>query len=353
MTDVLLKELSNHDINWMLAHGDAVAVSAETPLIAPGDAGDSFYILLDGAFSMRTAAPEQGARTAPVRLVPGELVGVLPGWELPIGATLQALKDSQALMIPRSALQQKLQDDPQFAAHLYRASAVLLAQRLEQQRSERGVAGSTGRESITVFAGLQDSDLDWLIAVGQVQQLPAQSVLVQPGRPADALHILLDGALSVAAVPDRQPIQPLLTTFGQPPSAPPVEFGRLSRGDLVGELLFVNACPPPITVTAVRDAQVLSVPRWRLATKLLYDAEFATRFYAVLCQLLAQQQNSLQNLGSGSGSGEPQPSDPLENQVLTQVALAEKRFDWMLDRIQSQSDRSPSSPSGHRTEIQW
>jgi CRP-like cAMP-binding protein len=346
MTAVLLKELSNHDINWMLAHGAPVAVTAETPLIAPGDPGDGFYILLDGSLAVRAA--EQGARTTP-RLSPGELVGMLPGWELPIGTTLQASKNSQVLAISRSVLQQKLQDDPQFAAHLYRASAVLLAQRLEQQRAELGVAESPGRESITVFAGLQDSDLDWLIAVGQVQPLPVHTVLVQPGRPADALHILLDGALGISAVPDRPAAHPLLTTFSRQPTEPTVEFGRLSRGDIVGELLFVNACPPPVTVTAVRDCQVLSVPRWRLATKLLYDAEFAARFYSVLCHLLAQQQSRLQALGGSSPA--TAPNDLLEDQFLTQVALAEKRFDWMLERIQSQ--QSPSSQSGHRKAIQW
>jgi bacteriocin-type transport-associated protein len=362
MTAVLLKELSNHDINWMLDHGDAVAIAAEAMLTAPGQQGDRFYVLLDGSLAVLSGPPEHSARPVPDfnRLSPGELIGVLPGWEIPIGTPIQALKDSQLLAIPRSAIAQKLQDDPDFAAHLHRAGAVLLAQRLERQ--PLGVAPA--RESITVFAGLQDSDLDWLIAVGQVQQLPAQTVLVQPGRPSDALHIVLDGALALSLAAELQVRRnPLLNTFGLPSAASTgtSEWGRLSRGDLVGEMQFVDACPLPIGVTAVRDSQVLSIPGWRLATKLLYDAEFAARFYAVLAQLLAQQQ-ALQPLGSEQLTG------PLEDQFLTQVALAEARFDWMLDRIQSQSgqaqfgqaqsmssgpSQSGKTQSGKRQEIQW
>lgn len=276
------------------------------------------------------------------------MVGALPGLEtyLP-DTTVQALTPALVLAIPRSHLLERLQDDLNFAAHLYRASAVLLANQLEQlmgqfQCSALSFQQPQLREAVTVFAELQDSDLDWLTAAGRVQQVTANSVLVRCDRPIDALHILLDGAVALSA-PDLKRNR-LAHAFSAVEHAhPETEFARLSRGDMVGEMRFVNACAADITVKTLRESQVLSIPYWRLAAKLLHDPGFAARFYRVLAVLIANKQQAIVQQLGGSRLTQTQGQaltdsngNDLSSQFLTQVALAEARFEWMLKRTRIQ-----------------
>ena len=52
MTDVLLQELSNSDIDWMLATGTKKEIPANTVLFYQGQFVKSLYILLDGALTI-------------------------------------------------------------------------------------------------------------------------------------------------------------------------------------------------------------------------------------------------------------------------------------------------------------
>lgn len=345
MTEVLLKELSNLDIDWMLARGQHQTLAPQTVLMQPGQPAETLYILLEGSLSVALAQSSSWQEIA--RLSSGEMIGAMPGLH-PFGrlACVSTLTQCLVLAIPQAQLAEKLQQDLSFAAHLYRASAVLISHQLDRLVHQLGINAAILnqpqlREGLTVFAELQDSDLDWLIAVGQVQQITANTVLTHSDRPIDALHILLDGslALSAAEVETHQ----LVSAFSiRADRATEQEFARLSRGEIVGETLFVEAVPQNITVRALRDSQVLSISRWRLAAKLLHDVGFASRFYRVLATLLANKYQAIvRQLGQGDSTLTDFTSD---SQFLTQVGLAEARFEWMLKRIQTQ---------GAGREIQW
>lgn len=282
------------------------------------------------------------------RLASGEMVGEIPFLEsyLP-STTVTALRKSIVLSIPRQELATKLQDDINFAAHLYRASAVLLADRLNKllsqlDRSTVVLSKPQLREILFVFAELHDSDIDWLISAGKVNTVTANSVLAQAGRPVEFLHILLDGKMTLSITEGRD--NPLSHAFSslEETEVEEREFVNLSRGDIVGETPFVEAPPPAVTVRAIEDSLVLSIPRWRLAAKLLHDVSFAARFYRVLAALLAdKQQTIVARLGYGrvSYSGQPlEETTNYENELnanfLEQVTLAGTRFDWLLKRIQ-------------------
>lgn len=97
-----------------------------------------------------------------------------------------------------------------------------------------------------------------------------------------------------------------------------------------------------MSVKAAEDSVVLSIPRWRLAAKLLHDVAFAARFYRVLAVLLADKQRAIvSRLGygrlsysTGQSLGENlEYENELNSDFLAQVALAGARFDWMLKRI--------------------
>lgn len=344
MTTLLLKELSNSDIDWMLQNSTPIHMMAGD-LLAPSDQfSEPLYILLQGSLkAWFTPAAATGSPPG-MMLSSGDLIGTVPTLDriLPC-ATVSALTDTSLLVIPQRSLERKLQDDRDFAAHLYRICAQMLANRLValvQQGRNLEFSRLQLKQAARVFAELQDPDLDWLIAVGQVQTLGAGAVLQQQGRPVEALHILLEGAVTLTMATEVQPSPLICALRLAGASGPQQEFARLSRGDLIGETVFVDTLPPIFSVQTLRECQILSVPRWRLETKLRYDTGFAARLYHILAGLLAnQQQLLLQQLGVVAESPE------ISNQVLNRLALAEARFEWMVKRIQSQ-------PVGGR-ELRW
>jgi bacteriocin-type transport-associated protein len=362
MTEVLLKELTNSDIDWILATGQREEITAGTILIRQGTPVDALYILLDGALSVSVAQADDnpigrafaaleggelsGREVA--RLANGEVVGEMPFLaSYQSSTTVKAARKSLVLMIPQQQLIQKLQEDITFAAHFYRAIAVLLAHRLEQMISQIGQSTVVLfqpqiREILFTFAELNDSDIGWMIVAGDAIKLPAGTVLFQAGRPVDALYILLDGKMVASIAEDTS--NPLTRAFSTLEQTDHIEreFAQLSRGDIVGETPFVEASPPAMTIRAVDDAIVLSIPRWRLSAKLLHDVGFAARFYRVLAILLGdKQQGIINSLGYGRitySSGKSLDErltyeDELSSSFLAQITLAGTRFDWMLKQI--------------------
>ncbi|MBE8988510.1 cyclic nucleotide-binding domain-containing protein [Nostoc sp. LEGE 12450] len=362
MTEVLLKELTNSDIDWILATGKREEITAGTILIRQGTPVDALYILLDGALSVSVAQADDnpiGRAFAALEggelsgrevalLANGEVVGEMPFLaSYQSSTTVKAARKSLVLMIPQQQLIQKLQEDVTFAAHFYRAIAVLLSHRLEQMIGQIGQSTVVLfqpqiREILFTFAELNDSDIGWMIVAGNAMRLPAGTVLFQAGRPVDALYILLDGKMVASIAEDTS--NPLTRAFSTLEQTDHIEreFARLSRGDIVGETPFVEASPPAMTIRAVEDATVLSIPRWRLSAKLLHDVGFAARFYRVLAILLAdKQQGIINSLGYGRinySSGKSLDErltyeDELSSSFLAQVTLAGTRFDWMLKQI--------------------
>ncbi|AVH62274.1 cyclic nucleotide-binding domain-containing protein [Nostoc sp. 'Peltigera membranacea cyanobiont' N6] len=362
MTEVLLKELTNSDIDWILATGQREEITADTILIRQGTPVNALYILLDGALSVSVAQADDnpigrafaaleggelsGREVA--RLANGEVVGEMPFLaSYQSSTTVKAARKSLVLKIPQQQLIQKLQEDVTFAAHFYRAIAVLLAQRLEQMIGQIGQSTVVLfqpqiREILFTFAELNDSDIGWMIVAGNAMRIPAGTVLFQAGRPVDALYILLDGKMVASIAEDTS--NPLTRAFSTLEETDHIEreFARLSRGDIVGETPFVEASPPAMTIRAVEDAIVLSIPKWRLSAKLLHDVAFAARFYRVLAILLAdKQQGIINSLGYGRISYSSGKSlderltyeDELSSSFLAQVTLAGTRFDWMLKQI--------------------
>ncbi|MEH2191916.1 MAG: cyclic nucleotide-binding domain-containing protein [Nostoc sp.] len=362
MTEVLLKELTNSDIDWILATGQREEITAGTILIRQGTPVNALYILLDGALSVSVAQADDnpigrafaaleggelsGREVA--QLANGEVVGEMPFLaSYQSSTTVKAARKSLVLMIPQQQLIQKLQEDITFAAHFYRAIAVLFAHRLEQMISQIGQSTVVLfqpqiREILFTFAELNDSDIGWMIVAGNALKIPAGTVLFQAGRPVDALYILLDGKMVASIAEDTS--NPLTRAFSTLEETDHIEreFARLSRGDMVGETPFVEANPPAMTIRAVEDAIVLSIPKWRLSAKLLHDVSFAARFYRVLAILLAdKQQGIINSLGYGRinySSGKSLDErltyeDELSSSFLAQVTLAGTRFDWMLKQI--------------------
>lgn len=354
MATVLLQELSNTDIDWMVTTGERQSIAAGTVLLQPCEASESIYVLLEG--SLGAVIPADGGdatRQYPVleqvinRIERGELVGETALFNIcSMPALIQALEPSTVLSIPLSKLVAKLDQDLDFSAHFYRAVALLLSRRVQQILKYRGQvempADPLMKEALFIFSELRDSDIDWLATRGHVEKVLPDKVVIQAGRPVDAFYLILDGLLSVS-LPEGEH-DPLALCFqglerkGQLQTA----IANLSRGELVGATFFLDFQPLPFTMKAVRETLLLTVPRPLLLTKLQQDAGFASRFYRVLA---IQVTNSLQLIMNQVGANQHtyRQAQTLNDSVeyddelcltsLGQISQGATRFNWVLKRL--------------------
>ncbi|NJL39860.1 MAG: cyclic nucleotide-binding domain-containing protein [Leptolyngbyaceae cyanobacterium SM1_4_3] len=216
-----------------------------------------------------------------------------------------------------------------------------LRQILEMPGQIQAVTEQPMKEALFVFGELRDSDVDWLIAVGEIKSLAPNEVLIQAGRPVEALYFVLDGLLLISSPEDHY--NPLILCFEcQEQVHAEKAIANLTRGEISGAISFLDFRPPAATVRAVNHSLVLSISRQVLATKLQQDMSFASRFYRVLAFQLS---NSLQTVMSRLGGTKNTYSqhqemdeaveyeDELDLDSLQQVSQGAARFNWMLKRI--------------------
>lgn len=361
MTEVLLKELTNTDIDWMIAIGHQREIAAGSVLIADGKPNNSLHILLDGILSVTVSPPDNNPLTRAfaaiegseilgreiARLSSGEVVGEIPFMGTRSTATtVKAVEKSLVMSITQQELAAKLQQDVGFASRFYRAIAILLSDRLQSTVNQFGrsnlAQGQPLRDVLFVLGELHDSDIDWMMACGSQEKIAASTVLIHERGPVDALYILLGGKMSLSIYSDER--NPLTRAFAAIEGGEVLgrEIARLSRGEIVGETPFIDNRLPSATVKAVEDSLVLAIPRQVLAAKLQQDVSFASRFYQVIATLLSSRlQGMLSQLGYGRrnySKGQPldevvEYEDELDLSVLEQMAFAGKRFDWMQEHL--------------------
>src|SRR5262245_43133377 len=107
------------------------------------------------------------------------------------------------------------------------------------------------RKVLFIFGDLADSDIEWLAASGERKIFRAGSTLIQESTQIGAVFIVLEGQLSVLVESRRNQ-----------------KIATLQKGEVVGELSFLDARPASATVVAATDAVVLAVARDKLRTKL-------------------------------------------------------------------------------------
>jgi len=135
--------LNDADIDWLVAAGSRREIASGSTLIEEGRAIDSVFLVIDGAFSVRTKA--LGNREI-ARLMSGEVMGEMSFVDhAPPSATVQSLEKSFVLDVPRRRLNVKLAEDPGFAARFYRALSMFLAARLRVTNA--ALAGGTADDS--------------------------------------------------------------------------------------------------------------------------------------------------------------------------------------------------------------
>jgi len=179
------------------------------------------------------------------------------------------------------------------------------------------------RKILFLLSHLSEIDLHWITENGEKRKVDAGTVLIEKGKPIDALYIVLDGSVEVLdADIDGKPI-------------------RAGCGEVVGEVSMLDPRPPMATVVADSDAIVLALPLEILNDKLQADESFASHFYHSLAILLAHRlRRTVQKLVFGSGDGpfrdDEEYEDELNPEVLDAVHLMGNRFNRFLQKTLSE-----------------
>ena len=171
-----------------------------------------------------------------------------------------------------------------------------------------------------ILGQLTDQDVDWMLAVGNSKRLSAGTILIQEGEPSDAVYIVVEGTVSVSSTASE----------GR-------EITRLGRGELLGEISFIDAHLPMATARAIDDITVFALARDQLAAKLARDTGFAARFYRAMAVFLSDRMRKSSRaavLVGARASGENAAVAPRDsNGVAENTVLAVSRLERLMNHM--------------------
>ena len=151
----IMGQLSDDDIEWMIANGAPRQLAPGDKLIHEGQPIEALYIVLDGALVVTAASSGEAAIA---QLGAGEIIGEISFVDSrPPSATVTALQTSTVFALDRARLYGKLEGDPWFAARFYRSVSVFLADRLRNTVSQLGYGAATRRTSELEYQGELDA----------------------------------------------------------------------------------------------------------------------------------------------------------------------------------------------------
>ena len=174
------------------------------------------------------------------------------------------------------------------------------------------------KKILLFFSELNNSDLDWLVQKGKSETITPDRLLIREGQISEALYIVVSGSFSVAIE-----------------SQDHKELARISEGEILGEVSFIDSRPPLASVRSLEESIVLSIPIVQLMSKLQQDINFSSRFYRAICLCLSDRlRGTVSRLGYGYDI------DNLESHfggfgqsMLGNLELAEAKFNWLIKNV--------------------
>jgi bacteriocin-type transport-associated protein len=217
---------------------------------------------------------------------------------------------------------------------------MLLAGRLQRMLRRLGrrnlAQGKLLRDVWLVFGEFHDSDVEWLMAMGEVRQVAAGAVLLQAGKAIEHLYLVLDGSLVMYW--EEAAANPLLQAFAVLEGQATIgrEVAQLGQGALLGVSPFLDGRLERVSMRSTNGAVVLAVPRRLVLAKLQQDLGFAERFYRVLGVMMGYRlQGVCGRLGYGRRVSAGGDEDELDLDAIDRMGLAGRRFELMLGKLRS------------------
>lgn len=326
--------LQEDDLSWMTAIAHPKTYQPGMFLMQEGQPIQSMYLALSGHLSVLESLPN-GSKGNLLTLAAGELLGetsLLSNQSSSM--TIEAVEPAEVLELSKQQLEQKLESDRDFAARFYRLLAIKLSERLRQLSNlmaKRQIKeGEPLRKVLMVFATLNDSDVAWMLANGRSEKAPLGAALIEQNKSVPAVYLLLEGMLGI------------YINTGDPDQPQETEVARRVKGDILGDMSFVDGGLASATVRALENTWVLALPQSTLAAKLQEDGGFASRFYRAIAQTLSNRCQDLLVRGGLSTinmddinvlSQDIEVEDEINLDVLEGTAIAATRFDWLIQQL--------------------
>jgi bacteriocin-type transport-associated protein len=321
--------LRSRDLEWLQSVGQIKQFSAGTHLIEAGQVPRLIYLCLSGCYGAGLSDGNQFDTL--LTLTAGDLLGETALLEQrPASLTVQVTESAEVLVIPRETILSQLIHNQDFAGYFYHLIAVKLSQRLRALSSimaKRQIKeGEPLRKVLMLFATLNDSDVSWMVANGVSKRTNLGEALIQEGQSVPAIYLLLDGTLGI-----------YIASGGQD-----IEVAKRVKGDILGEMSFVDGGNASATVRTLENAWVMALPQPLLAAKLQEDRGFASRFYRAIAQTLSTRCQDLLVRSNHSNrstesinllSEDIEVEDEIDFDVLEGTAIAGTRFDWLIHQV--------------------
>ncbi len=154
------------------------------------------------------------------------------------------------------------------------------------------------KKALYILADMDDRDILWISQAGRLRELAPGETLIAAGQPVSELYFVTEGSLEV-------------TVGGHP-------VARLTTGDVIGEMSFVEKRPPSASVRALDNAHVLAIPRDAILAAFEADHGFAARFYRALAVFLSDRRRTATSGGEDDGE--------LDEGLLDSLSQAGDRF---------------------------
>lgn len=364
MTEVLLQQLNDSDINWITSNGRTQRFASGDILIHQQRQVECLHIVLEGTFSASVRQNSDSALGGVFAILEndneleqeiglfstGEVLGEFSLLNFsPSATTVKAVENSVVLSISSQDLRIKLHQDTGFASRFYRAIAILVLDRFERLikkfTSRRNIKIPALQDGPLLFGELSDSDVDWMIAHSYVETVPPGTVLIRGGRAVENIYILIQGSVSVSFKQESSTslshVFSLLESSDEIDS-PGCEIATSSVGEIIGETTLIDSRLPNYTFTAQDFSRVLVINKQKLFAKLQQNHAIGARFYRLISILITARLEGLINrLGYGRSSyrvGQRlsqnlEYDDEINLNLMDNLFLGGARFDWMLKRL--------------------
>ncbi len=364
MTEVLIQQLNNSDINWMIANGSRHQLASNTILFRQQSSVNSLYIVLDGSLSATVKSNSESVLALSFSALEddtdleqeigcfssGDVLGETSVLNLsPAATAVKATEKSTVLVLPRQKLLGKLRQDADFACRFYRAIAIL-----QQNRFDRLIQQFIRRQNLKIsplqdipllFGELSDSDLDWIVRYSRVEEIAADTILIRANRPVETLYLLLRGTVSVAFNENSSSfasVFSMLENLEKSDESPGYEIAQLTRGEITGEMALIDTRLSAYSFKALENLQVLAIDKQQLSIELQQNPAMGTRFLRAIAMLISAKMQALIGcIGYGESTYRMEESlskndryaDEIDLDMMDDLSLGGARFDWMLRRL--------------------
>ena len=251
-----------------------VRVASGEVLFRRGDPGDALFVVKSGRLLVTGAGPA-GTEVTLGQLGPRDWTGemaVLTGQ--PRSATVAALEDGELVRLSRPGFDELTRRFPAVASRL----TADIGPRLRRGQLLRVWEDLFGLRDPQAFRELEEV-VEW-------RHVPAGEVLLRQGEPSDALYVVVTGRLRTAV-------------RGPDGSESVVrETGAFST---VGELGLLTELPRSATVVALRDTDVLRLPREKFRAFALRHPEALLRVAAIVAERQANPNPRPNRASAASG----------------------------------------------------